>query len=438
MGVPTVSRSRQVSCETPGLVPGAAGLMVAGFLTTFLSPLLAVSFATSFGFGIEQAGLMVSGGQAGVAVGAFGSLPLLDRLNRRLAGICSVLVVAACLVATGFADTFGTVLIFQIISGVAAGVAYAAANSALAYARQPERAFSIVTVSWMLVGAATLALGPTMQETWPKAGLYIGIAAAELLCLVFIVRLPDVRHLPKDELGPEELEAELESLDIRRPVVEERPSRLTRLIYPPSLLVLAMLVMNIGNLMIWTFAQKMGEHTGMSAQATSAFLGTSQLIGLVGAGITFAIGTRVGKLVLLIPTVIALAVGNLLVGIASNPTLFIIGFLTVNISYFCMTPLLLTLAAELDTHAGRLVVIVGGVSLVAGAIAPALGAFIAGQDRSWPRLGVTALCLGLLAIPLLIHPVRSAVKRAELEAALDDAAQISEPDHSRYPRGETT
>lgn len=403
--------------------------MVAGFLTTFLSPLLAVSFANDFGFGIENAGLFVGCGQAGVAVGAFGSVPLLPRLNRRAAGIMSVLLVAACLVATGFVETFWMVLVFQTLSGVGAGVAYAAANSALAYARLPERAFSIVTMSWMLVGAVMLTLGPTLQDAWPKAGLYLGIAAAELLCLVFIVRLPDVRRLPKDELSPDRLEAELESLGAQQAVVEEPRSALTRWISPPTLLVLAMLVMNIGNLMIWTFAQQMGEQTGMSAQATSAFLGGSQLIGLVGAGITLIVGAKVGKLVLLVPAVITLSVGNLLVGTASNPVPFIIGFLAVNISFFCMTPLLLALAAESDTHAGRLVVIVGGVTLVAGAIAPALGGFIAGHEEAWPRLGVSALCLGLLALPLLVHPVRSAKKRAVLETALATAAQVPTPNN---------
>ena len=40
--------------EHRGLVVGAAGMMAAGFLTTFLSPLLAVSFAREFHFGIHR------------------------------------------------------------------------------------------------------------------------------------------------------------------------------------------------------------------------------------------------------------------------------------------------------------------------------------------------------------------------------------------------
>lgn len=81
--------------------------------------------------------------------------------------------------------------------GLGAGLSYASANSALAYARYPERAFSIVTISWMLAGAAMLTLGPMLHDAWPHEGIYLGMATAELLCIAFILRLPDARRLPK-------------------------------------------------------------------------------------------------------------------------------------------------------------------------------------------------------------------------------------------------
>jgi hypothetical protein len=56
--------------------------------------------------------------------------------------------------------------------------------------------------------------------------------------------------------------------------------------------------------------------------------------------------------------------------------------------------------------------------LVAGGIAPALGGWIAGTGEHWSRLGVTALALGLLALPLLVPPVRTAKRRTTLEAEL--------------------
>lgn len=84
------------------------------------------------------------------------------------------------------------------------------------------------------------------------------------------------------------------------------------------------------------------------------------------------------------------------------------GFVAVNIAFFCLSPLLLALAAELDTRSGQLVVIAGAASLVAGSIAPALGGAIAGPDEHWARLGFTALSLALLSIPLLVLPVRRA------------------------------
>lgn len=392
--------------EHKGLVVGAAGMMAAGFLTTFLSPLLAVSFAKEFGFGIGPAGLLVAFGQGGVALSALGILAFLPRLDRRKVGISGALVAAGCLSLTGFATGFGPVLALQIITGIGAGLCYACANSALAYARFPERAFSIVTITWMLLGAVMLTLGPILHDIWPKVGIYLGIAAAEVLCVVFMMRLPDVRGLSKGGVSVAQIGGEVAAGPLR-PTVSRGPA---------VLLVAAMMLVEVGNIVVWTFAESIGEHAGLSARYTATFLGLSQLVGLLGAGITLKFGAKVGKMVLIVPAFAAMAVGNLLVGTAISPSPFIAGFVAINLAFFCVTPLLLALAAELDTNSGRLVVLAGSVALVAGAVAPALGGWIAGESGHWPRLGVTGLALVLSALPLLVLPVRAARQRMHLVA----------------------
>lgn len=392
--------------EHKGLVVGAAGMMAAGFLTTFLSPLLAVSFAKEFGFGIGPAGLLVAFGQGGVALSALGILAFLPRLDRKKVGISGALVAAGCLSLTGFATGFGPVLALQIITGIGAGLCYACANSALAYARFPERAFSIVTITWMLLGAVMLTLGPILHDIWPKVGIYLGIAAAEVLCVVFMMRLPDVRGLSKGGVNLARIGGDVAAGPLR-PTVSRGPA---------VLLVAAMMLVEVGNIVVWTFAESIGEHAGLSARYTATFLGLSQLVGLLGAGITLKFGAKVGKMVLIVPAFVAMAVGNLLVGTAISPPPFIAGFVVINLAFFCATPLLLALAAELDTNSGQLVVLAGSVALVAGAVAPALGGWIAGEGGHWPRLGVTGLALVLSALPLLVRPVRAARQRMHLVA----------------------
>ncbi|MGY4710579.1 MFS transporter [Mycolicibacterium sp. CBM1] len=389
--------------EHKGLLVGAAAMMVAGFLTTLLSPLLAVSFAQEFNFGIQSAGLLVALGQGGVAVSAFGILPVLPRLDRRRVGIAGAIIAAASLALTGFADSFGTVLALQIVMGLGAGLCYACANSALAYSRFPERAFSIVTITWMLVGAAMLTAGPALHDAWPKVGIYLGMAAAELVCVIFILRLPDVRTLAEHEQLAE------------RQAGPDSSGQITS-VFPAALLVGSLFLMEVGNVMIWTFAESIGEGAGLSPQFTATFLGLSQLIGLIGSGITLALGSRVPKMFLIAPAVVVLGVGNLLVGTATGPTSYMVGFLAINLAFFCLTPLLLAMAAELDTSSGRLVVVAGGISLVAGAVAPAVGGWIAGTGGHWSRLGMTALLVVVLTLPLLTVPVRAAKHRAAVAA----------------------
>jgi len=262
--------------------------------------------------------------------------------------MAGALITAGCLASTGFAAGFSAVLALQIMTGLGAGPCYACANSALAYARLPERAFSIVTITWMLVGATMLTLGPTLHDLWPKEGILLGMAAAVLLCVIFITRLPDVRRLPKDKEGAAQDEIS------KGPTVG---------VGPALLLLAALALLEVGNAMVWTFAEPIGMQAGLSAQETATFLGLSQFIGLVGAGVALTFGARVAKMILLVPAAVTLGVGTLLVSTASNPTPFMIGFLAINVAFFCATPLLLSLAAELDTNSGRLVVLAGGAAL---------------------------------------------------------------------------
>ena len=381
-------------------------MMVAGVLTANLSPLLAVSFAEALDFGIERAGVLVSAGQGGVALSVLAMVPLLPRLDRRIVGAVGACVAAVCLALTGFAGTFAVVLGLQIVMGMGAGLSFASANSSLAYSRLPERAFSIVTITWMVVGSALLALGPTLHDIWPQAGVYLGIAAAELLCVVFISRLPDVRSLPRV--------AEAADAAMSRP--ERADGRLSRGRLAAAVsFVGAIALIFVANAIIWTYAQSIGVHAGLSAQSTGTLLGLCQLTGVVGTGITLYFGATDNKMRIIVPAGIALGVGGLLVGISGTPAPYIAGLIAMFVAFYCLVPLLLALAAELDTNAGRFVVLASAVTLIAGGSAPALGGWIVAPGYDWTRLGVVSFVLLIAAVPLLLPPVRAARRAATLK-----------------------
>lgn len=391
--------------EHQGLIVGAAGLMVAGVLTANLSPLLAASFADELGFGIERAGVLVSAGQGGVAFSVLAMVPLLPRLDRKVVGSVGACLTAACLAVTGFTTTFAVVLVLQIVMGLGAGLSFASANSALAYSRLPERAFSLVTITWMVVGSALLALGPTLQDIWPGAGVYLGIAAAELLCVVFISRLPDVRLLHRA--------AEVVDAPISPTAQPDRSASRGWLTAAMSF-VGAIALIFVANAIIWTYAQSIGVHAGLSAQATGTLLGVSQLTGIVGTAITFFFGATTNKMRIIVPAGVALGVGGLLVGTSTTPAPYITGLVAMFVAFYCLVPLLLALATEMDTNSGRFVVLISAVTLIAGGSSPALGGVIVGAGHDWTRLGIVSFVLLIAAIPMLLPPVRAARRAVTL------------------------
>lgn len=152
----------------------------------------------------------------------------------------------------------------------------------------------------------------------------------------------------------------------------------------------------------------------MSPQSTGTLLGVSQLTGVIGTGITLFFGATVNKMRIIAPAGIALGIGGLLVGIAATPAPYIAGLVAMFVAFYCLVPLLLALAAELDTNSGRFVVLISAVTLIAGGSAPALGGRIVGPDHDWTRLGVVSVVLLIAAVPMLLPPVRAARRAAVL------------------------
>ena len=118
---------------------------------------------------------------------------------------------------------------------------------------------------------------------------------------------------------------------------------------------------------------------------------------------------------IIVPAGIALGVGGLLVGISGTPAPYIAGLIAMFVAFYCLVPLLLALAAELDTNAGRFVVLASAVTLIAGGSAPALGGWIVAPGYDWTRLGVVSFVLLIAAVPLLLPPVRAARRAATLK-----------------------
>lgn len=375
---------------------GGGALTIAGVLTTVVAPLLADALGAAgldnTGIGAHLTALHLA--QVVVIFGLAGS-GLVARLDRRLAGLTGCLVSASALCAAAVTSSSQLLALEMLVVGLGAGLAYAGGASALSFARDTERAYSIVTIASIAIGSVVLAGTALVPVEHNQVGIFVGIAVVLVLLGLAGLRLP--------QLATERPEPRLA-------VTADRLVEGAWLGAPGAALIVGYFLLNVGILAVWTFAGSIGQAAGMTSAQSWWFLGAAQVLSVIGCLIAWYMGARPGKQWVLVASLGALVVGKAMIGSAVLVP-YVAGILITNLTFYTVIPFVFAAGADLNPRSGRLVVIVGASAMAAGAVAPLAGGIVAGPDNDWARLGYGAGLVILLSAPLLLYAVRTAYSR---------------------------
>lgn len=400
------------------LFAGGAGSVI-GVLPALIAPIYSVWLANEHHFSNPEIGLIQSSLHLVQVVVILAMSPIVDRFNRRVLGIVGALIGAVGYLLIAVSSGFWMMFAVQFVAGFGAGLAYVGATSALSYARKPARAFSIITIVAILVGAVTLILFPALSSWSPQYGLFVGLALVILVCLFGFIKMPDVEKLPvvaevRDataealagiaEAG--ELTAATESTDDALDT-----KRRSVFAFPGFAVVIAYFLVNLGLVAVWTFSAQIGVDAGMTDTESPVFLGISQIMCIVGVVLAWWVADKPFALPVLVTSIAVLAMGKLVLGMGLLAT-FAIGMLITNLAFYCVIPYMFAAGSQLDPRSGRLVVMVGASAMVASAIGPTVGGYLAGSTDNWFRLTVVAAIVIAAAIPFAVIGVRAGLKAA--------------------------
>ena len=413
-------RSPQLK-EPKGLLVGGIAAGVSGVMADLLSPLYATSFHRGFGLSNSQAGLLVTAALGTMAIVEFGLAHSIASRSLKAVATAGIVISAGALVYISQVsdDGFGSLFAGMVALGLGCGLAFVAGNAALSFANNSERAFGLMTAWYMVFVFIMMSTNPVLRQMYPIVLPYAAMVAVQLLCLALIWwKLPDTRVIA------EERERAAQALAATDPAVEDEVARAAprlKLFSPlPLMLGLAVALSELSLAGLWTFTEEIGVGSGLSAQTTATFLGTSQLVGLLGSMAPWLLGRRVGRAVLGAAGLLLCAAGLMLVALVRTPTAYIGGNLAMNLGYWVILPLGLSIAADLDRNSGRLVAFVLGLSSVGMALGPTLAGPLLGGDDTTLGGWVFGI-IGLIAIPFIIAPANAAdraarAKRDELAA----------------------
>ncbi len=377
------------------LFAGGAGSII-GVLPALIAPIYSVWLANEHQFTNPQIGLIQSSLHLVQVVVILALSPIVDRFNRRMLGVIGALIAAAGYLLIAVSSGFWMMFAVQFVAGFGAGLAYVGATSALSYANKPTRAFSIITIVAILVGAVTLILFPWLSDWSPQFGLFVGVIVIVLICLFGFLKMPQLDELPT--IG-EPVEQSSQADSTRRSVFA----------FPGFAVVIAYFLINLGLVAVWTFSAQIGVDAGMSDTGSPIFLGISQIMCIVGVVVAWYVSDKNVAIPVLVVSIAVLAVGKLVLGIGLLST-FAIGMLITNLAFYCVIPYMFGAGSQLDPRSGRLVVMVGASAMVASAIGPTVGGYLAGSTDNWFRLTVVSAIVIAAAIPFAVTGVRAGLK----------------------------
>lgn len=369
------------------LLPAVVAAFVVAYTCENALPLLIGSLIDGFGLDEVGAGILGSLELGGLALASLLLAPRVDRMSRRHLAICGVIAACAGHALSALAGSFPVLVFARIAAGLGEGATIAAANSAAASARDPDRLFAQATVLGGLVAAATLVALPYAIEPWGHSGGFGAIVGISILCVPFLFWLPTIP----------------ESAAASRGLLGRRLLGITTLA--------SMFLFSVGQGAIWAFSERIGITIGFSREEVGLALGITTLAGLAGGVFAAVLGTRGGR-----PTLLAVGLGGNVVAtwmvvIAGSSGLYLAGLLAWGLAFFFALPYLLGTAAALDPL-GRWTAAAAGISAVGVAIGPGVAGLMVG-DSGYPALGGFVIACGLGAA-VLILPVARAVDRLRL------------------------
>lgn len=279
----------------PGLEGGALAAIL--YATSVAIVMLGVLPAAELPLRREA---LLSAGQVGLLYGAelaamgLASLPAYAWLRRadrhRVAGLAYLAFALGNGLSALLLPSFGALALARGLTGLGAGTLMVLGLSAAERARQPDRAYALVTLAQLVSAAAALALVPLL------------VAHAGGLRSLF--------HLGA-LLG-------LAGLATSRALGAAAASRACAAAAPPMpigarlLPLAAALIFNLLVSGLWAFAAEFGTAAGLADDAVALALNLAAVVGILGAAASYALAARAGRRLRLLAGQAAVALGALL------------------------------------------------------------------------------------------------------------------------------
>lgn len=361
---------------------GRIGLMVAhcaGMLDTAALPIWVGTLVAAYHFDSQKAGLLVTLFLGAVVVASLLLAPRFNRVSGRRVATLGFLICALGFGAASLTTDFLLLALVHVVSGAATGAALSVTHGTIALSARPHRLFAIVNAALGIAAIFYLGITPQILAKAGGASLFVVFATvmafASLVCLLaFPAAEPAARPVAAGSAA-------------------QAPARFGRAVWFGIVGIALMMVVQA---MTFSFAERVGNHRGFSAEAIAGVLIALGFVNLLPAPLAALLERRLkARSVLMCAPVVQAA----LAATVMNATVFLAygaaTSLIVAVVVFSHT-FVFGLLARLEPT-GRALSATPAMLMTGAAIGPVLGGTLI-KFFGYGSLGIAAIVLCSAAI----------------------------------------
>ena len=360
-------------------------LVVAGTLWLIM-PLYIGAAADGLQLNESQAGTRGFADFSGMALASILAPLWIRRIDWRYAAVAGLSVMLCGNLLSIFSSSFNALLAIRFVTDLGAGSVASIGLAALADSTKSDRNFGLAIAAQTVLGSLGLFGLPYLISIWGLNTIFV------LLTVMAIAVSPLLLWLPR----------------CGKPSVVITPDKRRALLFPLlGLLAMTLFFSNIGA--VWTYIERIGSASGLSATYIGKTLAMANAIALFGALAAVWLGDRFGHfrplLAVAVFQLLALAVLNTEI----NAVTYFVALCVYAVFWNFAIPYQMTVTANSDPS-GRLIVLATAFHGAGAAVGPGLVAVFISPGSFIAVYSVAAVC-GLLCFTLFLPLLRFSDRR---------------------------
>ncbi|WP_438863055.1 MFS transporter [Neptunicella sp.] len=360
-----------------------AFLTTAGIFYINIIPALVSGLIEGLQFNNQQAGFVSSANLYGAAAGALSAVFLIKRINWVKWSYCLLVGLISIDLLCIYIRSAELMIVIRGLHGLVGGLLVGIGFSIISRTNEADKTFGyLLFIQWGLGGLGIMYL-PGLVPEFGTGALFLSLAIFSVATLLMLPFLP---AYPVPE----------------QPTVVVEQTNASRM--PLFFTLAGIFLFQAANMGLFAYMIGLGRASGLTLEFMSPALASASWIALLGAFLVIVVGTRFGRTMPLLVSVLLTAACSWALLYSQSSQIYLIANIIIGITWAFALPYMFGICSELD-KAGQLAALGGFASKMGLASGPMVAALLVGEDQYDVVINVSVIVLILCAI-VVLKPAR--------------------------------